>query len=161
MKRKTIEIVEELKKKYKAPLAKASRALKNDYVDGRLKEGAEPLFSTPFEPNIFLFQKWAYRVGKGWYGFALDDIPRVWVRILNDFLAWVELQCPDFEIHQIKSKFGGVYVHIETHCKNEGVNQLVRSEISKLQALMFHKKLIYSGLISPLKSSKRGPSQPG
>ena len=155
MKPKVAGIVGELKKRYKAPLAKASRALEKDYVNGRLKEGAKPLFDTPFEPNIFLFQKWAYRVGKGWYGFSLDDIPRVWVYMLNDFLVWVESQCPDFEIHQIKTKVGGLHFYIENHCENVGVNEVVRSEITKLEKLMFHENLIYPGLFCPLKPKGR------
>ena len=118
-------IVERLKRKHAEGLARANT-----------QNGAE-LFSA----DISLFQKWAYRVGKGWYGFSLGDIPSVWCNILDDFLVWVESQCPDFEIHQIKMKVGELRFYIETHCDDVVVNEKMRSEISKLEALLHHEHL--------------------
>jgi len=141
-------IVEALKKENIALLAEARRALKADYVNGGPKPGAR-LSGLPMEPNIYLFQKWAYRVGKGWYGFALSDIPNVWVYMLDAFLAWVESQCPDFKILQIKTKFGGLRFYIETHCNDAGVNKVVQAEIAKLEKLMFHKNLIFGNVRPP------------
>ncbi len=143
-------IVEALKKENKASLAEARRSLKEDYFNG----GPKPRVKASglrIEPNIYLFQKWAYRVGKGWYGFDLSDIPNVWVHMLNDFLAWVESQCPDFEILQIKTKFGGLRFYIDTHCKNAVVNEVVRSEIAQLEKLMFHKNLIFGNVRPPIR----------
>jgi hypothetical protein len=148
MKPKKSGIVEALKKENKASLAEARRSLKEDYVNGGPKPGAK-LSGSPMEPNLYLFQKWAYRVGKGWYGFDLSDIPNVWVFMLDTFLAWVELQCPDFEILQIKTKFGGLRFYINTHCNDVGVNEIVRAEIAKLEKLMFHKNLIFGNVRPP------------
>ncbi len=148
MKTKRSGIVEALKKENKVPLAEARRALKEDYVNGGPKRGAK-LSGLPMEPNLYLFEKWAYRVGKGWYGFALSDIPNVWVFMLDSFLTWVESQCPDFKILQIKTKFGGLRFYIETHCKDADVNEVVRSEIAKLEKLMFHKNLIFGNVKPP------------
>jgi len=150
-------IVEALKKKYQAPLVEARRALKEDYVAGELKKGA--VAALPLEPNRYLLQKWAHRVGNGWYGFSLSNIPGVWVYMLDDFLAWVESQCPDFEIHQIKTKFGGLRFYIDTHCRNTGVNTVVSTEITKLEKLMFHENLIYASLFCPIKPKERKPKQ--
>ena len=154
-------IVKALKKENKASLAEARRMLKDDYINGRPKPGAK-LSGLPMEPNLYLFQKWAYRVGKGWYGFDLSAIPNVWVFMLSQFLTWVESQCPDFKILQIKTKFGGLRFYIETHCDDAAVNEVVRSEIAKLEKLMFHKNLIFGDVRPPyrLKLMKRKAKQP-
>ena len=59
------------------------------------------------DPTVYLFQKWAYRVGKNWYGFDLAGVPFIWAQIIDRFLEEVQKECPDFEIHQVKLKFGG------------------------------------------------------
>ena len=131
MKTKKAEIVEELKAKYQARLKRAE----NELAKSRTKKSPEV-----FDADIFLFQKWAYRVGKGWYGFSLGDIPSVWRDVLDDFLAWVELQCPHFEIRQIKMKLGGLRFHIYMKSEDAVLNEKVRSEIFKLEALLRHEK---------------------
>jgi hypothetical protein len=83
-------IVEELKEKYKARLARAPRELKED--EKRMRRQCS------YISDLLLFWKWAYRVGKGCYGFSLGHIPPVWTDVLDEFLSWVEAQCPDFEI---------------------------------------------------------------
>jgi hypothetical protein len=130
-------IVEKLKVKHKVRLARAEKTLKNEYARGRRKKGSEI-----YDADIYLFQKWAYRVGKGWYGFSLGDIPRVWTDVLDDFLSWLETQCPDFEIHQIKMKIGGLkfYAGTKTHLLIPDEN--ICSEIFKLEALLRHENLI-------------------
>ena len=129
-------MVEELKEKYKKRLAHADGQLEKEHVKGRPKKGSES-----FRVDVSLFQKWAYRVRKEWYGFNLGDIPCAWGDVLNDFLVWVESKCPDFEILQIKMKFGGLRFYIDTHSKDAAVNKRVHSEISKLEALLRHEKL--------------------
>jgi hypothetical protein len=137
MKAKKSGIVEELIGKYKARLARAHEKLENEYERGRPILGCESYCA-----NTYLFQKWAYRVGKGWYGFSVDDIPQEWAVMINDFLAWVETQCPDFEIHQIKIKCGRLCVYVETKCGDKAVNESVHSEIRKLESLLCHEHLI-------------------
>ena len=103
-----------------------------------------------------MFQKWAYRVGKGWYGFALGNIPRVWTEVLDDFLCRLEIQCPDFEIHQIKMKGGGVRIYLGT--KNNFVipDEHIRSEIFELQHLL---RLPSSPLAPSRTVRKKGPGK--
>jgi len=122
-------IVEELKEKHKERLAQAQQELK--------KRMATP--TTRFDSyisDVTLFSKWAYRVGKGWYGFSLGDVPRVWTDVLDEFLSWLETQCPDFEIHQVKIKFRGLrfYVGTKTHLFIPNVK--IRSQITQLQNLL-------------------------
>ena len=133
MKREKLGIVEALKIKHRAGLARANQMLE------ACPAGSQPparfiLFSS----DIFLFQKWAYRVGKGWHGFDLGDVPRVWADLLNDFLAWVESQCPDFEILQIKMKCGGLRFYIDAKIVDEVLQQRVGSEINQLEILLRH-----------------------
>ena len=118
---------------FRSSLAWVNKILEVRQVGSQLLVG-----SIPFSSDIFLFQKWAYRVGKGWYGFDLGDVPRVWVDVLDDFLVWVESQCPDFEIRQVKIKFGGLRFYIDTKCPHQAINTMVQSEIAQLQDLLKH-----------------------
>lgn len=73
----------------------------------------------------------------------MDDIPHAWAELIDDFLVWVESQCPDCVIHQIKIKWGKLCVHIDTKTEIEEVNGLVRSEIHNLEMLLRHDHLIH------------------
>lgn len=129
MKTKKSGIVEELKEKHKKRLALAQRELK--------RRMAKP--GTSFDSyisDVTLFSKWAYRVGKGWYGFSLGDVPRVWTDVLDEFLSWLETQCPDFEIHQVKIKLDRLRFYMNTRTDVEYLNEQVHSEISQLQNLL-------------------------
>ena len=129
MKTKPTGIVAELKRKHKRRLALAQRQLRREETKPR---------KTPvsYVEDLRLFWKWAWRVGKHWYGFNVGDIPPVWTDMLDDFLAWLETQCPDFEIHQIKSKLGSIRIYIDTKSDDEAVYVMVRSEIEKLRNLL-------------------------
>ena len=118
--------VDQLKDKYKKGLTAARKGRSRD--DLRLR--------ATYETDLWLFQKWAYRVGKGWYGFALGNVPYVWRLILDEFLEWVEKQRPDFEIRQVKMKFDRLRLYLGT--KNAVLirDEHIRSEISKLENLL-------------------------
>ena len=75
MKAKEASIVDDLKEKYKEGLALAQKDLKK----GR------PKLRASYESDVMLFQKWAYRVGKGWYGFSLGNVPHVWDMCWTNF----------------------------------------------------------------------------
>ncbi|HZM01617.1 MAG TPA: hypothetical protein VFC44_01220 [Candidatus Saccharimonadales bacterium] len=147
MKTKKSGIVEELKVKYKERLARAQQELKED------KKAARRQCS--YISDLLLFSKWAYRVGKGWYGFNLGHIPPVWTDMLNEFLSWLETQCPDFEIQQVKTKFGPLRIYIETHCNDKAVNERVHSEIWKLGKLLRNPPLTKSPVGTPRKKHKK------
>ena len=126
MKRMKTGIVDELKEKHKEALARAQKELKH----GR------PKLRANYDSDVILFMKWAYRVGKGWYGFSLGHIPPVWTDVLDDFLSWLETQCPDFEIHQIKKKFGSLRFYVCTKTNLVIPDEKIRAEISQLENLL-------------------------
>jgi hypothetical protein len=63
-----------------------------------------------------LLNKYKKYIPKGWYGFSLGSpLPKGWYNIIEEFLDYlIELEnkkkIGKFEIHQIKSKFGGVKI---------------------------------------------------
>lgn len=122
-------IVEELKAKYKGRLAQAQKQLKRQM--GKPHKG-----SVSYISDVLLFSKWAYRVGKGWYGFSLGNVPRVWTDVLDDFLCWLENQCPDFEIHQVKIKGRGLRLYLGTKTDFVIPDRTIRFEVSQLQNLL-------------------------
>lgn len=61
--------VEELAAKHAKRLARAQQELKAD--EKRMRGQCS------YISDLHLFWKWAYRVGKGWYGFNLGHIPPV------------------------------------------------------------------------------------
>jgi hypothetical protein len=136
MKFKKSGIIPELKARYKDRLTLADEQLAKDYVKGRHKSGREY-----FWVDVELFHIWAYRVRRDWYGFALGNVPYVWKDIINDFLLWLQSQCPDFEILQVKIKMGRLRLYIETNSKDLALNKRVHGEIKKLEALLGHDNL--------------------
>jgi hypothetical protein len=130
MKTKESGIVEELKAKHKKRLACAQQELKRTMV----KPGKR--LDHYYASDILLFYKWAYRVGKGWYGFNLGNVPRVWTDVLDEFLCWLETQCQDFEIHQVKMKLGGLRIYLGTKTDLVIRDEEIRSEICQLQNLL-------------------------
>jgi hypothetical protein len=144
MKTQKLGIVQQLAARYGRRLARAQQELKED--EKRMRRQCS------YVSDLLLFWKWAYRVGKGWHGFNLGHIPPVWTNMLDDFLAWLETQCPDFEIHQIKSKLGSIRIYIDTKSADEAVNANVRSEIEKLRDLLRTPK--YLRYVRTLRSSQ-------
>jgi hypothetical protein len=129
MKTKKIGIVEKLKEKHKERLARVQQDWKKEQAEHGKR-------SDNYISDITMFSKWAYRVGKGWYGFNLGHIPPVWTKMLDEFLCWLEIQCPDFEIHQIKMKLGSLRIYVGTKTDFVIPDEKIRSEISQLQNLL-------------------------
>jgi hypothetical protein len=129
MKTKKSGIVEELKEKHKERLARVQQDWKKEQAEHRKR-------SDNYISDITMFSKWAYRVGKGWYGFSLGNVPRVWTDLLDDFLTWLESQCPDFEIHQIKMKLGSVRVYVDPKTNDKTLNAAVHAVCWKLMDLL-------------------------
>ena len=119
-------IVAELAAKHATRLARAQRDLKM----------GKPKLRASYESDVMLFQKWAYRVGKGWYGFSLGNIPHAWTCVLDEFLEWLERRQPDFEIHQVKMKFRSMRIYLGTKTNLFIPDETIKSEISKLQNLL-------------------------
>jgi hypothetical protein len=95
-------------------------------------------------PDLYLFMKWAHRVRKGWYGFALGkEVPLVWAKIIEDFLDELVKEAPNFQICQIKLKFGGLRFYVDLNLEDEEKVKVINEEIVKLCAILFDKRLIY------------------
>ena len=112
----TGHIVAQLAEKYRLQLERAQR---NNKVTK---------YRSRYSSDLILFSKWAYRVGKGWYGFDLGCIPPVWTNMLHDFFVWLETVCPDFEIHQVKMKGCGMRIYLGTKKDLFIPDESIRSE---------------------------------
>ena len=126
MKAKKTNFVAQLKAKYKKELAQARK--------GRYEDGLE--LRAVCETDLWLFQKWAYRVARGWYGFDLGNVPNVWRLILDEFLEWVQKQQPEFKILQVKVKFGRLRMYLGTKDASLMPDEHIRAEVAKLEALL-------------------------
>jgi hypothetical protein len=79
---------------------------------------ANPLETEKFESKIndgFLLKKYREYVPKGWHGFDIGTpiIPE-WMEIIDKIVELCIENDPDFEIHQIKLKFGGIRFYVES-----------------------------------------------
>lgn len=93
--------------------------------------------------DIYLFMKWAYRVEKGWYGFALNNAPMIWALIIQNFLEELEKEAPDFKIHQIKLKFGRLCFYVDLNIEDKDKIEQIKKEIGKLESLLYSADLVY------------------
>jgi len=95
-------------------------------------------------PDLYLFMKWAYRVEKGWYGFALGNtVPMTWAIVIDQFLRELERVAPNFKIHQIKLKFGGVRFYVDLGMTDNLKAEAINREIEKLCSCLYNENLIY------------------
>jgi hypothetical protein len=120
-----MNIMTELKEKYKT----ADFSQRNP---AREKEDA----------TNFLMQRWGYKVEKKWYGFDLGWAPISWAHIINEYLVYLNQECPEFKILQIKIKFGGLRFYVELNC-DESILEKIEKEISELESWLHHSNLIY------------------
>jgi hypothetical protein len=88
-----------------------------------------------------LYNKWKNRIPVGWYGF--DGINVLWGRVIDDFLMELEKVAPNFEIHQIKLKFGGLRFYVATNIKDVKLYNKVGKEIDKLENVLSSADLVY------------------
>jgi hypothetical protein len=153
MKPKSTGIVEALAEKHKERLAQAQQELKK-----RMARPAKPFGDYHYDSDILMFYKWAYRVGKGWYGFALGSVPRVWTDVLDEFLSWLETQCPDFEIHQVKIKGRGLRLYLGTKTDLFIPDENIRSEITQLQNLLVMPQFEQQPIRAPRKKRQNIPA---
>jgi hypothetical protein len=63
--------------------------------------------------DVDLLQKYKKQIPKGWYGFDVGTpiIPE-WMEIIDKVVQVCVEADPDFEIHQIKLKFGGIRFYV-------------------------------------------------
>jgi hypothetical protein len=83
-------------------LINANPDLKKDYI--------------PEKNDTYFMKKYGTHVPKGWYGIDVGNpINPMWMEILDEVIELCVKSDPNFEIHQVKLKFGGIrfYVHSE------------------------------------------------
>ena len=116
-------------------LAKVEEILKkydlNDLIECKLAKNGDYLDC----PD--LITKYRKFIPRGWYGFAMDDI-KTWTYALDEVLALLTKEDPDFEIHQIKTKFGGLRFYVES----DVIEDLMEIE-SAIEDSMYDESLIY------------------
>jgi hypothetical protein len=116
--------------------------------------------SDSYISDVTLFSQWAYRVGKGWYGFALGNVPRVWTDVLDEFLCWLETECPDFEIHQVKIKGRCLRLYLGTKTHLFIPDEEIRSEITQLQDLLVNPPFTPTPIRAARKKQKKHSRTP-
>jgi len=77
---------------------------------------ANPLETEKYESKKndgYLLKKYREYIPKGWYGFDIGTpiIPE-WMEIIDKIVELCVENDPDFEIHQIKLKFGGICFYV-------------------------------------------------
>ena len=153
MKTKKSGIVEALKEKHKERLAHVQQDWKKEQAEHGKR-------SDNYISDITMFSKWAYRVGKGYYGFCLGNVPRVWTDVLDEFLSWLETQCPDFEIHQVKIKGIKVRLYLGTKTGFVIPDERIRSEISQLEDLLSMPQLTQTPVRAARKKRQKQSRKP-
>ncbi len=125
-------IVEELKQKYNLkPNSYYSDSPYTDNEFNKIRRAETDLLEKE------LMDKWKDRIPKGWYGFSLSPCPKIWFKVIDEFLEWVKERNPDFEIHQIKAKFASIRFYIGS------VGIETEDACLKLEELLTDRYLIY------------------
>lgn len=91
-------------------------------------------------------EKWESHTPEQWYGYALGGCPTTWANIIDDFLTQLKEFDPNFEIHQIKQKFGGIRIYLsfsDEINKNYGVISHINQQTAILEHELFHESLIF------------------
>ena len=91
-----------------------------------------------------LVNKWSHKIAHNWYGFDIAGVPDDWVIQIDEFLTWLEEVYPQFQIRQIKVKFGGLRIYLDL--SRDGMTSFLYKEIdakiNKLEEL-YSKDLVY------------------
>ena len=62
-----------------------------------------------------LCKKYAKHIPKGWYGFSIGQpTPPNWFKVIDKVVGLLTDNDPNFEIHQIKMKFGMICFYVES-----------------------------------------------
>lgn len=96
-----------------------------------------PEFKDSYLKYTNLQNRYKNKVGKSWYGFDIDCWPVNWIDALEEFLSELEKDSPDFEIHQIKLKFGRARIYLAN------LSEDAYYSIDLLEEVMRDSNLIY------------------
>lgn len=101
-----------------------------------------PEFKNDFETektDMYFIEKYRKHIPQGWYGFSIGSpIIPTWNEIIEKILEVCINSDPDFEIHQIKIKFGGICFY----CGSEVIEDLFDVE-RLIEKTLFDRALIY------------------
>ena len=64
--------------------------------------------------DSYFIEKYRKNITIGHYGFATAFIPENWANIIDDILELCLTNDPNFQINQIKTKFGGVRFYVSS-----------------------------------------------
>lgn len=96
-----------------------------------------PEFKDSYLKSTNLQNKYKNRISDGFYGFDIDCWPVNWINALEEFLAELEKDSPDFEILQNKLKYGGARLYYNN------ISSEAEKAVELLEFSMFDKNLIY------------------
>lgn len=94
-------------------------------------------FKGAYEKVTELWEKYGKRVGENWYGFDVNEWPLNWLEALDEFLAELEKDSPEFEILQNKLKYGGARLYYSN------ISEEAEKAVDLLESVMYDKNLIY------------------
>jgi len=93
----------------------------------------------PDKRDSYFLKKFEERIPPGWYGFDMGDpTPNSWMECIDAVLDFLVEKDPEFEIHQIKLKFGGLRFYVQS----EVIEDVMDIELY-LEDKMFDRSLIY------------------
>jgi hypothetical protein len=84
-----------------------------DRYDLKPLESKGAVVNHPTKDDSYFIEKYDKFIPKGWYGFAIGTpTPKEWMDLLDEILSLLTSHDPDFQIHQIKTKFGGIRFYV-------------------------------------------------
>ena len=96
-------------------------------------------FSHPEINDSFLINKYKNHIPLGWYGFSIGEpTPRNWFIVIDEILKLCIAAEPEFEIYQIKMKYGGICFYVGSR-KIEDINNIE----DLIEETLYNEKLIY------------------
>lgn len=135
---KILEEVKNIFDKYELSPISLPNDYKNIYEYLRDNEEQKSNYSSPKDDSYFI-QKYHKNISPGHYGFALGDpIIKEWCEIIDEVLELCIKIDPEFEIMQIKIKFGGVRFYVNS----EIIEDIFETEVF-IGECLFDKTLIY------------------
>jgi len=134
---KILEKVQAILAKYELKSIKLPEGYKNVY-QYRKDNPDDKKFESEKTDGYFI-NKYETHIPRGWYGFSLGDpIVPEWCEIIEKVLDICLETDPNFKIHQIKIKFGGV----RFYCESQVIEDLYDVEVL-IEHNLHDPKLIY------------------
>lgn len=113
---KILDDIEQIFMNYDLKSIKLPDGFKNLYMYKDVNPQDTACYYNVEKDDGYFLRKYGEYIPRGWYGFSIGTpiIPE-WLSILDEILELCTELDQDFEIHQIKLKFGGIrfYVHSE------------------------------------------------